>query len=325
MRTDHDIAIAVTMGDPLGIGSEVIAKSLHVAETLARPVLIGIPDILRDAIRRFADHSIAERADGFPIIEPSARFGDSSAARGRLQAECIEIAVAMTMRGETAAIVTAPSAKSNFDAAGIHVPGQTELIASLCGASTPVMMLAGETLRVVPLTTHCPVVEVSSRLSIDMIVRQLHVIDADLRRWFGVERARIALTGLNPHAGEGGMFGREEIEILGPAAVLARAEGIDVTDPQPADTVFHFAARGRYDVVVAPTHDQALIPLKLLHFDDGVNLTLGLPFPRTSPDHGTAPDIAGQGIANPASMIAAIRTAVAMARRPRAKKDAQVD
>ncbi|MCC6158836.1 MAG: 4-hydroxythreonine-4-phosphate dehydrogenase PdxA [Deltaproteobacteria bacterium] len=303
------------MGDPLGIGPEVIAKSLHIAEAIARPVLIGIPDILRDAIRKYSDESVAVRADEFSIVAPESPTGDSPAARGRLQAECIEIAVAMTMRGETAAIVTAPSSKAKFDAAGVDVPGQTELIARLCGAETPVMMLAGKKLRVVPLTTHCPVVEVPSRLSIEMIVRQLRVIDADLRRWFGIGRARIALTGLNPHAGEGGLFGREEIEILAPAAALARSEGIDVTDPQPADTAFHFAVRGRHDVVVAPTHDQALIPLKLLHFDDGVNLTLGLPFPRTSPDHGTAPDIAGRGIANPASMIAAIHTAVAMARR----------
>ncbi|MCL4235360.1 MAG: 4-hydroxythreonine-4-phosphate dehydrogenase PdxA [Deltaproteobacteria bacterium] len=305
------------MGDPLGIGPEVIAKSLHVAESVARPILVGVPDILRDAIRQYGGESGAHRADEIEIVAPSCLAGDSPAARGRLQAECIEIAVAMTMRGESDAIVTAPSAKSNFDAAGIRVPGQTELIARRCGAPTPVMMLAGEKLRVVPLTTHCPVVEVPSRLSIDSIVRQLRVIDADLRRWFGIERVRIALTGLNPHAGEGGMFGCEEIEILAPAAALARAEGIDVTDPQPADTAFHFAVHGRYDVVVSPTHDQALIPLKLLHFDDGVNLTLGLPFPRTSPDHGTAPDIAGRGVANPASMIAAIRTAVAMTRRGR--------
>lgn len=309
------IAIAITMGDPLGIGPEVIAKSLHVADSIARPVLIGIPDILRDAIRNCGEPSVAARADEYAIVAPGSPMGDSPAARGRNQAECIEIAVAMTMRGETAAIVTAPSSKANFDAAGIHVPGQTELIARLCGAETPVMMLAGKTLRVVPLTTHCALVEVPKRLSVEKIVRQLRVIDADLRRWFGIERPRIALTGLNPHAGEGGMFGREEIEILAPAAALARQEGIDVTDPQPADTAFHFAARGRYDIVVAPTHDQALIPLKLLHFDDGVNHTLGLPFPRTSPDHGTAPDIAGRGVANPASMIAATRTAVEMVRR----------
>lgn len=306
--------LAVTIGDPAGIGPEVAAKALPEALAFSRPILIGPESLWREAVSRYAPAVAPRLGDSIAIfdvpIPQSAILNPRS--RGLIQADCVREAVAMVLRGEADAVVTAPIAKSNFEAADLPFPGHTELLAELAGVKTVVMMLAGPRLRVVPLTTHLALRDVPDLITADLIERQVRVIDADLRRWFGLSKPRIALCGLNPHAGEGGMFGREEIDVLAPAVERLRAEGIDVSGPHSADTVFHFAAAGRYDVVVAPTHDQALIPLKLLHFGEAVNITLGLPFPRTSPDHGTAPDIAGRGEASPASMIAALRTASAM-------------
>jgi 4-hydroxythreonine-4-phosphate dehydrogenase len=209
--------------------------------------------------------------------------------------------------------VTNPIAKATLYQAGFKYPGHTEYLGALAepwgGPVFPVMMIWSETLAVVPVTIHIPLADVPKALTADLIIRTGRIVDRDLRARFGVTRPRLVVAGLNPHAGEGGAIGREEITIVGPAIETLRAEGIDVLGPFPADTMFHPKARARYDVARTMYHDQGLIPAKTLAFDEGVNVTLGLPFVRTSPDHGTAFDIAGKGIANPTSLIAALKLA----------------
>jgi 4-hydroxythreonine-4-phosphate dehydrogenase len=263
-----------------------------------------------------------ERDVMFIALEDMARNGEAGSggslppisldARGRIQYQCVRMAVEMAQKGRVDGIVTGPISKAALAAAGIDFPGHTEILASLTAAHTPVMMLAGQKLRVVPLIVHCALSEVPGLLTRRLVEAQLKIVHRDLGRFFGVRKPRIALCGLNPHAGEGGLFGREEVDVLGPAVAALRKEGVNVSGPHSADTVFLRAARGEFDVVAAPTHDQALIPFKLLHFDEGVNITLGLPIIRTSPGHGTAPDIAWKGVASPTGMIAAIRTAAKM-------------
>ena len=225
-------------------------------------------------------------------------------------------AVALVQAGIAGAVVTNPiNKKALQDGAGFAFPGHTEYLAHQSKTLRPVMMLAGSQLRVVPVTIHIPLSEVPTQLTPELLKETVRVTHAGLRRDFGIPSPRIALAGLNPHAGEGGAMGREEIEVIAPAIAELHAEGFDVTGPLPADTMFHPAARARYDVAVCMYHDQALVPLKTLSFSDGVNVTLGLPFVRTSPDHGTAFDIAGQGIADPDSLFAAIRLANDLASR----------
>ena len=209
--------------------------------------------------------------------------------------------------------MTNPIAKAVLYEAGFRFPGHTEYLGELAkawgGPAFPVMMIWSEALKVVPVTIHIPLAEAAQALSAELIVKTARVVDRDLRARFGLKRPRLALAGLNPHAGEGGAMGREEITIISPAIEAMRAEGIDAIGPLPADTMFHPKARARYDVALTMYHDQGLIPAKTLAFDEAVNVTLGLPFVRTSPDHGTAFDIAGKGVANPASLIAAVRLA----------------
>ena len=209
--------------------------------------------------------------------------------------------------------MTNPIAKAVLYEAGFRFPGHTEYLGELAKAwgapAFPVMMIWSNVLAVVPVTIHIPLAEAPQALSVELIVKTARVVDRDLRARFGVARPRLAVAGLNPHAGEGGAMGREEIEIIAPAIEALRAEGIDAVGPLPADTMFHAKARARYDVALTMYHDQGLIPVKALAFDEGVNVTLGLPFVRTSPDHGTAFDIAGKGLANPASLIAAVKLA----------------
>jgi 4-hydroxythreonine-4-phosphate dehydrogenase len=221
----------------------------------------------------------------------------------------IEKACALVHAGEAAAVVTNPIQKAVLAEAGFPHPGHTEFLAAIAGVKRPVMMLAGPGLRVVPLTIHVPHRDVPRLLTRDLIVETARIVHRALRQQFGIAEPRLALAGLNPHAGESGTIGREEIETMIPAAAMLRREGIAITDPLSADTLFHAAARRTYDAALCPTHDQALIPLKTLAFDDGVNVTLGLPFVRTSPDHGTALDIAGKGFARPDSLMAAIALA----------------
>ncbi|HRD75460.1 MAG TPA: 4-hydroxythreonine-4-phosphate dehydrogenase PdxA, partial [Hyphomicrobiaceae bacterium] len=233
----------------------------------------------------------------------------------------IERAVAFAEAGEAAAVVTCPIAKSVLQSAGFKHPGHTEFLAHLAETRRrgttirPVMMLAGPDLRVVPLTIHIPLADVPRAISRPLIIETTRITADALRRDFGLASPRIAITGLNPHAGESGTLGREEIETIGPAIGELKAGGLHVTGPHSADALFHAAARATYDAVIAMYHDQALIPLKTLAFDDGVNVTLGLPFVRTSPDHGTAFDIAGTGAARPESLIAALKLASEIATR----------
>jgi 4-hydroxythreonine-4-phosphate dehydrogenase len=226
--------------------------------------------------------------------------------------------VQLVRDGHAQALVTAPICKANLVAAGVHAPGHTELLAELCGGVPVRMMMVGTRLRVVLATTHLAIRDVPGSLTTRLIRETLVIADAGLRRHFGIARPRLGVAGLNPHAGEGGLFGDEEIRIIGPAVHAARRAGIDARGPLAADSLFPLAAAGRVDAVVCMYHDQGLAPFKLVHFADGVNVTIGLPLIRTSPDHGTAHDIAGRGVADPSSMAAALRLAAALgAARPR--------
>jgi 4-hydroxythreonine-4-phosphate dehydrogenase len=219
----------------------------------------------------------------------------------------------MVKSGEASAVVTNPISKSHLYKAGFKFPGHTEYLAALAEKNGqvphPVMMLAAGILKVVPTTIHVPLKDVPGALTSELLAKTIAITDHDMRRWFGLARPRIAVSGLNPHAGEEGNLGREEVDMIRSAIVAAQHAGIDVSGPYPADTLFHAASRKRYDVAICMYHDQALIPFKTLAFEEGVNVTLGLPFVRTSPDHGTAFDIAGTGKANPTSLIEALRLA----------------
>jgi len=217
------------------------------------------------------------------------------------------------LSGKVSAIVTCPVTKEGLKAAGVPFPGHTEFLAHLCGGADVAMMLAGDRLRVALVTIHVGLRRALELLSPALIERTVRITDAFFRRYMGTPLPRIAVAALNPHAGEGGMFGDDEPTLIAPAISACRAAGIDASGPYPPDTIFSRAYRGEFDVVVAMTHDHGLIPLKLVHFDDGVNVTMGLPIIRTSVDHGTAYDIAGKGTANPASLLAAVRMAAGMA------------
>jgi 4-hydroxythreonine-4-phosphate dehydrogenase len=247
------------------------------------------------------------------LMEQEAPFGVAGAACGRAMLEYIEWACARCRDGSAAGMVTAPISKSAIHAAGCNFPGHTELLAERCGVAKVVMMLAGERLRVALVTTHHAYAEVPALLCQEEILATIRITAAALRRDFGLEQPRLAVLALNPHAGEGGLFGDEEQRLITPALRAAQAEGIAASGPHSADTLFHFAVQGAYDAVICMYHDQGLIPLKLLHFEDGVNVTLGLPIVRTSVDHGTAYDLAGSGRASAASLVAAVRMAEDMA------------
>lgn len=284
--------IALTMGDPAGIGPEIAAAAMAALEG-------------RIPIRFIASRETLA----------STRPGHPTSANADAVIQSIRRAVSLVQAGECSAVVTNPIAKKVLLDAGFGFPGHTEFLAHLTDAPRAVMMLAVEGLRVVPITIHEPIARVPSLLTQDLIIETARITARALVSDFGIARPRLAVTGLNPHAGEGGAMGREEIEIIAPAIDRLRAEGLDAHGPSPADTMFHAAARARYDAALCMYHDQALIPLKTIDFDRGVNVTLGLPIIRTSPDHGTAFDIAGKGIANPASLIAAIELAADMAAR----------
>ena len=332
------VPMSVTMGDPAGIGLDIALTAFASARQSALPRFVRYADLaalqararsLGLDVRLAPVHTIAEAAsvalDALPVIETPCMVAvmpgspDSRNAAAILGA--IEAATAAVACGDASAIVTNPIAKSTLTAAGFKHPGHTEFLGELAAQHfpgrryTPVMMLASDALRVVPLTVHVPLARVPSLLTAELIEATARITAAELTRRFGIAKPRIWVAGLNPHAGESGTLGREEIEIIAPSVRQLQAEGLDIAGPFSADTMFHAAARARYDAVVAMYHDQALIPLKTLAFDDGVNVTLGLPFVRTSPDHGTAFDIAGTGKANPASFIAAMKMAAAMAAR----------
>jgi 4-hydroxythreonine-4-phosphate dehydrogenase len=315
--------LALTMGDPAGIGAEIAVAAWRARPT--RRAVFCLDDPARLAALGAEVAVIDDPAEAaacwparLPVIpEPLAAPappGRPDPANAPAVVRSIERAVGFARAGAAGAVVTNPiNKKALRDGAGFAFPGHTEFLAHLAGAPRPVMMLAAPGLRVVPVTIHVSLAEAVRTLDAALIVETLQVLDAGLRRDFGIARPRIAVAGLNPHAGEGGAMGREEIAIIAPALATLRAEGFDLAGPLPADTMFHPAARARYDAAACMYHDQALIPLKTLDFERGVNVTLGLPFVRTSPDHGTAYDIAGRGVASPVSLIEALRLAEAMA------------
>ncbi len=328
-RTAEKAPLALTMGDPAGIGPELaIAAWLERRPGDAPFFVLAPPVFLAEVARRIgAEVPIVETspegaASAFvrglpvaPLAHPvAATPGRPSAANAAAILESIERAVAAVRMGHARAVVTNPIAKATLYEAGFPHPGHTEYLGALAAAAwgapaTPVMMIWSHALAVVPVTIHVALADVPRTLTRERIVETARIVDRDLRNRFGIARPRLAVAGLNPHAGEGGAMGREEIETVAPAIAALRAEGIDARGPLPADTMFHPKARGRYDVALVMYHDQGLIPAKTLAFDEAVNVTLGLPFVRTSPDHGTAFDIAGQGVANPSSLIAALRLA----------------
>lgn len=325
------------MGDPAGIGPEIVVKAWRARAAGAAPFFaVGDPHVFARVFERLgeparvasiADPSEAQRIfnDSLPVIPVSLAVEEVCGAPNPANASAIvgsiERAVALSLAGACAGLVTCPISKAILYEAGFKHPGHTEFVASLTahapqqGPRGPVMMLAGPSLRVALATIHLSLQQAILKLSTPSIERVAEIVDAALRRDFGVARPRIALAGLNPHAGEGGALGREEIEIINPAAAALRARGLDITDAQPPDTLFHEEARRGYDAVIAMYHDQGLIPLKTLHFWDGVNVTLGLPVVRTSPDHGVAFDIAGKGRARHESLSAAIAMAREISRR----------
>jgi len=316
--------VAITMGCPAGIGPEIVLRFRAEMAEAGKAVVIGDSNVLE---RCAAELSLpvkvrnwlpGEAVDGealnvlhCPSIDAEKLvWGRPDRDTGRAMALYIEEAVRRIQLGELSAMVTCPIAKKTLQEAGYTYPGHTEMLADLCGTKRYAMMMAGETLRVCLATIHVPLRQVPSLLHADDIYDLILLTALALQRDFGVKAARIAVAGLNPHSGESGLFGREEEEIIAPAVRRAREAGIDVSGPLPPDTVFYKAAQeALYDVVLCMYHDQGLIPFKLLHFRDGVNVTLGLPIVRTSVDHGTAYDIAGLGKANYESLAAAFRMA----------------
>ena len=315
--------LAVSLGDPAGIGPEVVAKCWDRRNDfdLTPFTAIGDPRAVAQVwdgpIEVIDDPRQADSVFDFalPIIQIASADGDGpgqpSVAGAHCSLDSLEIGVGLTRSGSAAAVVTGPVSKEQLYSIGFSHPGQTEFVAERCGVSrgNVAMMLAGPSLRTVPVTTHIPLADVPAQLSAALIEARGRTTLRGLQRNFGLANPTLAVSGFNPHAGEGGMLGREEIELIEPAIAALRAEGWRVTGPHPADSMFNPAARARYDAALCMYHDQALIPLKALHFEDGVNITLGLPIVRTAPDHGTAFDIAGQDIADPRPMAAAIRMA----------------
>ncbi|MDF1720215.1 MAG: 4-hydroxythreonine-4-phosphate dehydrogenase PdxA [Minwuia sp.] len=322
-----DTPLILTMGEPAGIGGEIAVAAWEARARGALSPFCLLDDPAR--LRRLTNAplmEIARPADAsacfgraIPVIPLSSSVqghpGRPHAADAALVIESISRAVTACMDGSAAGMVTNPINKALLYDAGFRHPGHTEFVAELSGGDRPVMMIAGPSLRVVPATIHLPLAEVSGALRTDELIAIGRIVLAALTRDFGCMPARVAFAGLNPHAGEGGALGTEDEAIIRPAVEALNAEGHHVVGPLPADTMFHAPARARFDAAICMYHDQALVPAKTLDFDQGVNVTLGLPIVRTSPDHGTAFDIAGKGIARPDSLIAAIRLAADIARR----------
>ncbi len=323
--------IGITLGDPAGIGPEIVLKALGTHRVLraCRPIVIGDRAILKETAARFgsrrpilaieAVRTGRSMARGIRVLDLAlakkgeVRPGRASRAAGRSAAAAIRKAAQLAMAGEIDGVVTAPINKAVLRTAGEPFPGHTEFFASLSGSRRFGMMMVGGPLRVFLATIHASLKEVPSLLTRAGIRESIRLTDEALRKGFGIRRPRIGVAALNPHAGEEGLFGREEREIIRPAVSDARRGGIDASGPHPADTLFVQASRGKFDAVVAMYHDQGLIPLKLVAFGHAVNMTVGLPFIRTSVDHGTAYDIAGKGIADPGSLIEAILLAARLA------------
>ncbi|HEY8665887.1 MAG TPA: 4-hydroxythreonine-4-phosphate dehydrogenase PdxA [Tepidisphaeraceae bacterium] len=328
---DYRPTIAITMGDPAGIGAEVIVKALAdpVLRHKARYIIYGMNELLHYAadiaefdvfwwrdqfngrLRHYPHDVVVVDYDQYSILghalrQPSKIGGEASM---RFCLDAIEAA----NRKIVDAVVTAPIAKESWKLAGFHYPGHTELLAERTGSRRYAMMFAGGPLKVVLATVHVPLNSLWGRLNIGAVFQPIDLVHEALVNWFDIPKPRIAVAGVNPHASENGQFGDEEERIISPAILMAKDQGIDVTGPYPGDTIFMRAAQGHFDAVVAMYHDQGLIPVKLLAFEQAVNLTIGLPIVRTSPDHGTAFDIVGKNRANPGSMRSAIELAINLA------------
>ena len=313
--------VALTCGEPAGIGPEIAVAAWRALGTAVPFFLIGDPAHLPEGTPHVVIASPAEAeaasAQGLPVLHHAFAGprtpGTPDPAQAQSVIDVIARGAGLVQSGQAVGLCTAPIHKQALqEGAGFAHPGHTEYLAHLAGVDRVVMMLASDRLRVVPATIHIPLCEVPQALTVDLLEQVIRITHAALIRDFGVAAPRLAVAGLNPHAGEGGRMGVEEIEVITPVLERLRADGFDLRGPISADTMFHAAARNRYDAAIAMYHDQALIPIKTLDFDRGVNVTLGLPFIRTSPDHGTAFDIAGQGVANPTSLIEALRMAQAM-------------
>lgn len=331
-----DRPLALTQGDPAGIGPDIslsawlkrgengIAPFIYLGDPVilsARARLMGLNVPLREVA---PSEALAAFADALPIypIPAGAEIapGEPHVATAQSTISAIERAVALTLDGQTAAVVTSPIAKSVLYDGGFGFPGHTEFLADLAKQATgnavaPVMMLVGPKLRAIPVTIHIPIHAVPAALTESLVVEICRIAHRDLKERFGIAQPRLAVAGLNPHAGEEGAIGKEDQVIIHPAIAKARSEGINAFGPLPADTMFHDEARARYDVAICMYHDQALIPAKALGFDTSVNVTLGLPFIRTSPDHGTAFGIAGQGLARETSLVEALKLAAQLAEK----------
>ncbi|WP_221792483.1 4-hydroxythreonine-4-phosphate dehydrogenase PdxA [Aquisediminimonas sediminicola] len=326
------LPLAIALGDPAGIGPEIVARAWANRKAAQLPLFFAVGDARSIAAVwdgpvcpiASPDETASVFEHGLPLIQVADAAtpipGQPDLEGARCALDSLELATGLVRSGAASALVTGPVCKAQLYAIGFTHPGQTEFVAERFGISSDnaVMMLAGPDLKVVPVTTHIPLKDVAQHLDIELICAKVRVTARALQRDFGIPDPRIAIAGLNPHAGENGEIGREEIDIILPAIQILRDEGLTVIGPLAADTMFHARARAQYDVAICHYHDQALIPLKLLHFDEGVNITLGLPAIRTSPDHGTAFDIAGKHIARADAMIAAIRMAAACAERRQA-------
>jgi len=326
--------LAVSMGDPAGIGPEIVAKAWAMRESARLAPFFAVGDAR--AIERVwsgpiatidsPDAAPAAFASALPVlsVEDAGAItpGEPDSDGARCALHSLEVATGLARTGAAGALVTGPVSKAQLYKIGFTHPGQTEFVAERFGVAgeNAVMMLVGPSLRVVPITTHVPLASVPSLLSVELIVAKARATARGLERNFGIAEPRLAFAGFNPHAGEQGAIGREEIDLIVPAIEALRAEGIDAVGPFASDTMFHARARSQYDVAMCCYHDQALVPLKTLHFDEGVNMTLGLPIVRTSPDHGTAFAIAGKDKAEPGATIAAIRIAAEAAQRRAAER-----
>lgn len=324
--------IAITMGCPVGIGPEIIIRFLSEFGEFGDylPVVMGDEGVLTRCARELGfDVEIVRwkplqevKAGAINVLSLSdfgsdLEWGNPDSQTGKAMGKYIEEAVRLIQAGQLAAMTTCPITKSALNAAGYNFPGHTEMLASLCKAGDYAMMMAGEKLRVTLVTIHSRLADVPAKITKASVNRLINITGRSLRQDFGVENPRIAVAGLNPHAGEGGIFGNEEDQMISPAIKEAQVQGWQAYGPFPPDTVFCKAAAGGFDAVVCMYHDQGLIPFKLLHFADGVNVTLGLPIVRTSVDHGTAYDIAGKGVADPSSLRAAFAMAAEIAENRR--------
>jgi 4-hydroxythreonine-4-phosphate dehydrogenase len=318
LHAAEKLPLLVTMGDAVGIGPEVIVRAFQ-RGALQAAVVVGDPQVLRRAGAPMVA-VVEQPADGLavppgclPVLAPAGLppglaqlpWGRVDARCGAAAARCIEAAVRCVQAGQASAIVTAPLHKEALAAAGVDFPGHTEMLQSLAGAPAVRMMLANGELRVVLVTIHMALRQAIEAINVDSVLQTVLIAHRAAAQW-GLPQPRIAVAGLNPHAGEGGLFGDEEQRFIAPAVAAAVAQGVLASGPYAPDTVFMRARKGEFDIVVAMTHDHGLIPVKYLGVEEGVNVTLGLPFVRTSPDHGTAFDIAGKGLADPSSLMAAL-------------------